>query len=474
MEQQEPTSATISNSTATTATVVKPMTNEERWYYLMKDVESPEVYLKMGFYVLITSALQRRVWIPFGTNSLYPCMFVVFVGPPSVGKGRVITQVISLLKAPKRLSANRTANKVSDFLAENAKKKEMSQEELADLVDLAKKEMETVTDESSQLFVTLPDSTSMRNLTSCVAKAFRTAKYKIVDANGKLVEKIYGHSSAAFLLEELSDLFKDTKETKDVCRFLTRAWDCGDYKHETYHSGKDEIKLMCVNLLAGTTIDGMKDFFASKILNEGFSSRALFVWADKNRFYKWKTGVLDAKQQQCRHELIQYLYKLSELCGEVKLSPGADTFMQNWYENESMLPQHRVNHNYKLEHYYGRKKMHVLKLAMAIHFSESTSMILSLDSIKKAFLFLDEIERSMHIALSTRGRNELHPLGGIIAHYLRKYGRKSANELYKEFAEDLKDRQELNTLLNFLLETKQIVSVNTGGVELQYEAKVSK
>lgn len=217
-------------------TDVTTMTNFEKWNYYMKDVESPDVYVTMGYYFMIAAALQRRVWFPFKTLNCYPNMYVIFTGPPSIGKGRVITQVSRLIKYWSR------------------PKKEETQLDTADTINVTNDEIDNKLKVTPQLFSTLPDSTSLRALTNHMAKSFFAVNQILEDGT----KKIYGHCSSAFILEELSDLFREQKETRDISRFLTRAWDCGDFQHETYANGRDLIRKMCVSMIAGTSPKFMK------------------------------------------------------------------------------------------------------------------------------------------------------------------------------------------------------------------------
>ena len=46
------------------------MTNIEKWRHFLKDLESPDMFVDWGFYSMIATALQRRVW-------LYPDTFTL-------------------------------------------------------------------------------------------------------------------------------------------------------------------------------------------------------------------------------------------------------------------------------------------------------------------------------------------------------------------------------------------------------------
>jgi hypothetical protein len=415
----------------------------------MKEVESPDIFIDFGLISLVSAALQRRVWYPFGTVNCYCNTFVILTGPPAIGKGRVITQVSDLLKYHKRqkgMDINITQLAEDEFI------KVLSEATVA---------------EEKQLFPTLPDSTSLRSLTNHIAASYFPVKQFI---DGKPVP--YGHCSSAFVLEELFDLFHEQKETIDIARFLTRAWDCGNFKHSTFNNGKDEIKKMCVTLLAGTTPEFMRKVFSSEMMNEGFASRTIFVWAEKNRFYNFGMGELDENQKIAKLNILDHLKALSTLCGPLTLEPAAYGYLKDWYEHKQHLPAYRTNHNYKLDYYYGRKKMHILKLAAALHFTNSLDMTITLHDIHCAMILLETAERTMHMALATKARNELTPIGQKIVGHLRKNGKKTLNELLFEFAEEV-SKLELQEVLDVLVTTKQL-DMKADGAVATYFVKLTK
>ena len=74
------------------------MTNIEKWRHFLKDLESPDIFIDWGFYSMLATALQRRVWLYPDTFTLYPNLFTMLVGPPAAGKSRVISQVSEFIK----------------------------------------------------------------------------------------------------------------------------------------------------------------------------------------------------------------------------------------------------------------------------------------------------------------------------------------------------------------------------------------
>ena len=74
------------------------MTNLEKWRFYLEDLESPDLYLDWGFYFLISSCLQRRIWTSQGINAIYPNLFMLLVGPPACGKSRLISMISDIIE----------------------------------------------------------------------------------------------------------------------------------------------------------------------------------------------------------------------------------------------------------------------------------------------------------------------------------------------------------------------------------------
>ena len=70
----------------------------DKWRNYNRDSVSPDSFINMSFYFIISASLQRRVHLGSRLNPLFPNVFTVFVAEPSVGKGRAIGPVIDILK----------------------------------------------------------------------------------------------------------------------------------------------------------------------------------------------------------------------------------------------------------------------------------------------------------------------------------------------------------------------------------------
>jgi Protein of unknown function (DUF3987) len=399
------------------------MGNLEKWQHYMRDIESPNQFIDWGFVHLVSSALQRRVWMysdPMtylpGSMSLFPNLFTILVGPPSTGKGRVILQEMSIVKHSQlqRVDASGTLKPMIPYA---------------------------------------PDTTTQEALIQSIAQCIKPTTIKLPDGT----KKAYSHSSCVFLVEELEVLMR--KNTEDIVNMLNKLYDSGDYHYKTKGHGEDKILNVCVNIMAGTTPEGIRNLISTRIIGTGFTSRVIFVYAPAPRFYRAFEG-LDQSQQQAYNDVLGHVKNLANVVGEVRLSPDALRYYKDVYESGKLLKD-KVNTDHRLEYYYGRKRVHWLKLSMGFHyFDQVDSNIIEQPTLEKTLNFLNSTEVDMHEVFRGGGRNVLHDTALQIHQYLTINGPTSFRKLWFKFSCDVK-KTEFDECIDFLLQTHQVTN-NSG------------
>jgi len=342
------------------------MTPKEAWDIYMEGAPSPQSYIDFGFLTMITSALQRRVWY-YDDPKLFCNLYVIFVGKPALGKGLVLSKVIEMLKHhkdPKR----------------------------------AKVITATGPEDGPLIPVGADCSTFERMLVDLTNSASRL----IVSVDGK--PHPYSHCSLAFMLEELSSLFRQHKS--EVVKLLLRTYDCTDYDYTTKHGAPDLIRKSCVNFLAGTQMDFLQEAHDLKIFGQGFASRTIWLFETQRRFSKFHIEGASAElKAKAKSVILEHIKVLTTLYGQLTYSPEVAQYLEEWYVTQNVPKEDSAGP--KMEGYYGRKKVHVLKVAAAIHFSHSYTMEITMDDVKGALALLDSVEPQMAAGLNVVGRNRL-------------------------------------------------------------------
>lgn len=440
------------------------MTNLEKWNYYLKDATSPQSYIDMSFYFMISAALQRRVWFGSYEQPLFPNIYAVLVGDPGTGKGLVIRPVNDILKSFKFRTPNMVeTTQIADgigLLKESAKST-VDQSTLIDLEAMLKNAPADQAIKPTAPLFHLPctaDSTTYESLVHEQATAYRKLSVGYKDKfspNG-----IYTHSSMYMLLEEMGSLFRKQHET--LIRYLIVAFDCGDYHYKTKHQGEDYVKKCCLSILAGCTPTFMAESFSARVIDEGFSSRALYVYANAPRFDRWEMSKRDESQLMAFEDIKCHVERLIKLYGNIKYTPEANEFMKNYVEH--IIPAQRAVIDPKLIPYFARKKVHIMKMTAVIHFADSLSLEVSLDSCKKAVEYLDKIEKSMYYALQLRGKNPLKRDAIMILEYIKKQSVPQTKKmLWIKFVDVLAEK-EFVECMKFLVTTGAIKIDSISGV----------
>ena len=435
---------------------------KECWDIYTDGFPSPDKYINWSFYSLISSCLGRRVWYSSDENSLFSNMYPILIGKPGTGKDGPIKLVKSFLKHWKMgdnkhlMGEKLPEHKIAtDALIESDSERTQSSEYQG-----AVKTEEQI---RPLLFPVAANATTYEALIQAVCESHRRIQYpKYSEKLQKTVLGTYGHCSIGFQLPELASLLK--RRAEDTITYLLETFDCPeDYEYRTKHQGRDRVRRACVNLLGGIQPDIIQDIFSDKVLSSGMSSRMLFIFAAKARKYVGIMPPFTEEQMKCKEAILQHILKLSVLYGRAEVD--ADTFQwydmmcKNWQEH----PEDRINKSSSLEGYYARKNIHVLKVAMAMHFGESTELFIQKETLKKAIAFIEDEEKFMHLVLDIGVANPLHKVGKRIKQFLTT-GEKSKVELMIE-TEGIASREQLNETLEFLQEVGQIKAINRNNEE---------
>lgn len=341
-------------------------TNLERWRYFYKDIESPDLFIDYTFYCTVSSALQRRVCLDQVPHlaigrPLYPNLYVIFISPPGIGKSTAAYGSVDLFKS------------FGGF----------------DSLDNMDKRLIKVAPSSisiEQLYRYLNVHHTMMDIDQ--------TRFKEPGPDGKIPKKYLSSPLAFFATEELGTLFREN--TSDLVKFITEGYDCGDFHRETKTQGVDFVKNMCLMLLGCATPDWITEVSKNGLLKQGFAARTIFVWGDKKRHVKRKY-TFDKDQLKELSEFKKHLVKLTKVYGALRETPEADEWFTKWYESGGET--NRINKDRRLVDYYARKKVHMTKLGMVMHFADKTDLEITIDDYQGALALLAKTEREMHMAL---------------------------------------------------------------------------
>lgn len=427
------------------------------WRNFTSGLCSPDLFIDFGFYFMIGAALQRRVWTGPSHMPVFPNPYVVFVGDPGTGKGLVTTAVYKILShhlLPLRNTAEVVGKRKQEKLVDNALKDASKKEQHIVYRESLKAAHDTLenafTDGASNgmksmggskdlerplLFPIAANATTFEKLIMSIAASLRR---KDVPESVFAPNGVYMHSSMCFILDELASIFK--KNSEEVIHLLQEAYNCNEvYDYETIKRGKDRIKRPCVSIIGGTQQDYINQIFKHGIMNQGWASRTWFIVDNKPRFFKFMPDELTEPQKKDGEKILARVKELSSLYGHAPLTSEAQRFCNDWCHDYLNKP--RITYNEKLKDYYARMQLHIMKLATAVHFADSNSMLVEKKDCVSTVDLLTRAEVNMAQALQGEKLNVIAKHAPALITLLTKSGPKTFMEIWAELSDSLKEAQ---------------------------------
>ena len=419
------------------------MTNLDKFCEYLKSLPTPKHFVAWNYYFAVSSCLGRRVWEgPLDYAPTFANQYLIFVGDPGSGKSLPANNTRKLLESlvipPEKANEHKTVE-------------QMEQDKLLGLsTPLSALNM-------------APDDCSVERLIDLMTHGTRSFRYYDNDA-GK--EKSIAHTSfCACLSEELATLFRE-KQTVLV-QFLNAMWNGGDHRRETHKHKKQVIKNCCMNLLGCAVPDWIARNIHSDLLDTGFAARTLFLYGE---YKERRKGIIQKPPPlniQYYEDLREHLQTICTISGEVSFTDEAAQFID---DKTALFLEERVNPDKRLNSYYVRKHVHWKKLAMNMHFGESTTMTIPLETVEKALVFLEATELNMHLALASMEKHPVHVVAETILDRLRKTETQTPAQLKLLTWDDggARPQETFDMALGHLIDTKQIETTTVDNVNIKY------
>jgi len=309
----------------------------------VEDTESPRHFWLWSGIFCITAALQRKVWLPFGLETIYPNLYIMFVAEPGwCRKG-----------APLAFS-----------------KKILSDIEIPVGID----------------------SPTKRHLTQRLAE---------LSKNQHFIHKTVTKSQAplALISKELSSfLAVDPKAMVEVLTDLYDSHDVWDYG--TSGAGEDFIRNLCIGCFFATTPGWIAKNLPEEAIGGGFTSRYVLVSAtERYKELSWPP----VPSKELYRDLKIDLAKISRIVGEVSWSKEAYLFYDAWYK--TILDWAQKVGDDRLFPSFSRVHVMAIKTAIALHVAENNSLIIEERDIQAAVKLLTSVFNNASIAFSSHGRS---------------------------------------------------------------------
>lgn len=298
----------------------------------------------------LAGALRRRVWLDMGYFKWTPCFYIIIVAPPGV------------------VSKSTTAAIAIDLLRQVPGIKFGPQ------------------------MVTWP----------ALVKAFADAKEEFAFEDA-------WHPMCAMTIEssELGNLMNPAD--REMIDLLVTLWDSktGAMEKKTKTSGSDEVVNPWINMIACTTPAWIEGNFPEYVIGGGFTSRCLFVYAEKKeKLVAYPARTIPKELTTVKTMLLQDLEHISNtMVGTFTLDEKAIEWGTKWYAMHNASPPEHLSDE-RFAGYLARKQTHMHKLAMILSASRSDEKIIRVEDLATAERMLFDLEKDMPKVFAKIGRSE--------------------------------------------------------------------
>ncbi len=367
------------------------------------NTEPPDLYKEWVAISVIASALERKVYLKFGSLEFFPNMYVVLVGP----SGRCRKSI-----------AMRNGR------------------ELLDYIDIKKS----------------PNATSRVGLIDSMIKAvtnqYATTDGTVVPAHCSLT--VYSPELTVFLGYGQSELLTD----------LTDWYDCdANWIYKTIGRGEEGIKNVWVNMLGATTPDLISSALPRDTVGGGLASRIIFVYETK----KGKSVPLTRMQKQDKALVADLQHDLQEINliqGEFTTTPEFAIAFELWY-NE--IDANRPTNDTRFSGYIERRATHLIKLCVILSASRSNDRIVDEKIFARALDLLIRTEVKMFQTFRGSGSADTAKVTSDIMDVITSRGVITYKELLYMFYHDVL-KYNMDKILETLVEMGFCTTAHVEGV----------
>lgn len=317
---------------------------------LSENSEPPILFRKWAAISVIASALQRKVRVELGiTLTFYPNFYIILVGPSATGKGTAMGFAESLItKVPSiRLAA---------------------------------------------------DATSLQALIR------RMKETNFTDIDPITGDQHY-HSSMTIFSTEFTVFLG--YYNRELIMALCDWYDCKDrWTYDTIKRDKEEVIGVWVNMFGGTTPDNIQSSLPPESIGSGLTSRIIFVYEEKRDKLVPIPGMTD--DQIYLHELLtRDLEEVCKMCGCFSYTKH---YIEKYIEWCYVQDKNPPFHDKKFDGYLGRRRKHLMSIAMVCSASRSNELILEEQDFDRAAQWLAEVEIKMGLTFQGMGKSDIASL----------------------------------------------------------------
>ena len=371
-----------------------------------ENTEPPKSYHTWTAISVLAGALQRRVYMKWGHEVIYPNLYIILVGP----SGR---------------SRKGTAMKIGKSLLQ---------------------EVKGVTQTSESI------------TREALIRAMKSAVTNFADG-----KDIKFQCAITCISPELS-VFLGQRDIKFLSN-LTDWYDSSDqWTYETKGAGIDSVQGVCFNLLGATAPDWIQSMLPQEAIGGGFTSRCIFI-VEEDKGQIVAKELLTEADLKIRTALKNDLELIATITGEMKFDSYAEQAYIAWYENQEKAISENIMpvDDPRFSGYCERRATHVKKLSMVMSVCRNNERLITKDDFWAAVAVMEGAEIKMAKAFGGLGRAKFSDITQIILEYLEKNREVKRSSLLRMFYREI-DSTTLK-MLEEMFEQMKVVKIVRNMVE---------
>lgn len=356
----------------------------------LRGTEVPTIYCIWTALFTLASAIKREAWLEWFPDKIYPNLYMILVGPPSIShKTTAIEYATSILQ--------NQINHIENFNFKYIK-------DLNILKDKA-----------------TPEAILEQMIPSKKGGGY----FNLIDKDGRVILdeknqplKYDNTSEVSIIIEELTSSINQTTYAQSLIETLTAIYNTRKtYEWTTIKRDKVTLVNLCTSFIGGTTISALRDSIPKQAKGDGFLSRTILVdMGDKNiRRYKRAMRVPNGPKPEDIEKRLAWIAE--NITKEYSFSKEADEYYGRWYNNF----RDDLENNPSTIGIYGRKGLNVLKVALLISAARyNTTRLVSIEDFQAADELITKTILSTPDILSSIDEDVIHRKISTIRDYIKK------------------------------------------------------
>jgi hypothetical protein len=399
----------------------------DEYFYLREDTEPPAVFHRWSLIGCIGAWLGRQVWLPFGSQRIFPNQYIMFIGTPGSRKSTAINMARVLIDGCG----------YDTYAADKTSKEKF-------LIDLSGQDIDLS-----------PRATRGKSADDILEQ------FNVLDIHDGIPKEVF------IVADEFNDFMGNANI--EFQSLLGRFWDwdkeSAPYSHRLKNSKAVEIYQPTVNILSGNTPQGFADCFPLASIGQGFMSRLILIHGEPSGK---KFSDPPEPSKPLTEKLMAHFYAMrSKVKGPMKKTPEAASTLDTLYRSWPELDDSRFSH------YSTRRYTHLLKLCVIFAAARLSTEITRRDVIY-ANTVLAYAETNMPKAIGELGTSRMSQASNKLMQFLYEARQpKTHHELFKVVRNDLENPRHMTDLLiNLTMADKiQVITLPDSNGKVAYLPK---